>query len=506
MSCTRNPEPSPCEGRNGSPTPQDNKMIEARRCLRSSLPKRGARGPIAIALLLFPALALGGSVEDAVLQRVDDTTAIEATVDHLTNGVGPRLTGSEALLAAHRYAASRFEAMGLTVSAESFPIQHSWERGPAWGEIMSPFRLSLRLAQAGWTPPTPGVVQGPLCVVAPRTNGDMKSLSGSLAGRIVLAGSPASDLEPLMMVPPLRVDPAGARPRKKEYEGPSHAELVEFLEAEGALAILKDSGKPDGMLDMEGDDRAVSGAQGLPTAYVIHEQYLLLTRLAEEGASARLSFQGRRGEGTRCVNTVASMPGYEHRDEYVAVGAHLDSWDLGTGALDNATGAAAVIEAARLLVEVGARPRRTLRFVLFSGEEQGMLGSRAYVEGHRGELGRHSAVFVLDTGTGRVDGLALQGRAAVQDALNEVLSPLVPLGVVDTDLRYEWDTDHISFDEAGVPAFCFEQVQHDYSRVHHSEADTLDKVKPPELEQAAVVLALTAYRTAQLPGLLPRDR
>jgi Zn-dependent M28 family amino/carboxypeptidase len=142
--------------------------------------------------------------------------------------------------------------------------------------------------------------------------------------------------------------------------------------------------------------------------------------------------------------------------------------------------------------------------VLFSAEEQGLLGSIAYVERHRAELSRHSAIFVMDTGSGRIDGMSLQGRAEVLPMMNRVVEPLVPLGVVDTDLRLEWGSDHLPFDKAGVPAFCFEQVQHDYSRNHHSEADTFDKVKPAELQQAVVVAALALYRTAQLPDLLPR--
>jgi len=476
----------------------------------TSLVRRSRAVPARVAAVLvalWPAAVSGGSVEDALLARLKDSTALSGTVEQLTDGTGPRLTGSAALLAAHRYAATRFGVMGLEVAAESFPIGHTWSRGAASGELVAPYRLELQLAQLGWTPPTPGGVEGSLIVFAPKTKKDMADFSGQLSGRIVLAGSPATELEPPLMVLPLRVDPKGALPREEEKtEGPSAQEQLDFLRAEGALAIIRDAGKPEGLLDMEGDSRALEGPEGLPAAVVIHEQYLLLTRLAAGGAVVRLSLGGRRGDPAMCVNTVASLPGVELPEEFVVVGAHLDSWDLGTGATDNASGAAAVIEAARLLAEVGARPRRTIRFVLFSGEELGFLGSKAYIERHREELPRHSATFVLDTGTGRIDALALQGRADVEATMREVLSPVVPLGVVDTDVRYEYGTDHIPFDEAGVPAFCFEQVQHDYSRVHHSEADTLDKVKPGELQQAAVVLALTAYRTAQLPHLLPRGR
>ncbi len=178
----------------------------------------------------------------------------------------------------------------------------------------------------------------------------------------------------------------------------------------------------------------------------------------------RLRLEGQLGPPATCVNTVADLVGREEPDELVVLGAHLDSWDLGTGATDNGAGAGAVIEAARLLARSGARPRRTIRFVLFSGEEQGLLGSKAYLEAHRGELDRHSAVFIMDTGAGRIDAVALQGRREVEAVMKQVLAPLRELGVVDTDLRLEDDTDHIPFDAAGLPAFCVEQVQHDYSR------------------------------------------
>jgi carboxypeptidase Q len=458
---------------------------------------------LSLALALLPCLVLGDSVDGALVEHLHDTSALEATLQVLTEGTGPRLTGSPALLKAHRLAADRLRSLGLAVAEEPFALPRTWRRGPARGELVTPYPHELRLAQVGWTPPTAGDIEGPLRVFAPKTADEMAASRGRLAGAIVLVGAPATDLEPLMMVLPLRLDPRGARPRPREG-GPSRDERVAFLRKEGASALLLDAGKPDGMLDMTGDDEAVAGEVGLPAAVLIHEQYLLLTHLAPDGATVRLRLDGRLGPPAECVNTVASMPGVETPGEIVLVGAHLDSWDLGTGATDDAAGAAAVLEAARLLAEAEARPRRTIRFVLFSGEEQGLLGSKAYVERHREELPRHSAVFVLDTGSGSIDALALQGRAEVEPILREVLAPAVPLGVVDTDLRLEWDTDHIPFDQAGVPAFCFEQVQHDYSRIHHSEADTLDKARPDELEQAAVVLALTAYGTARLPELLPR--
>ena len=468
------------------------------------MPKTGARALVLALTLALPSLLSGGVIEDAVLARLDDTSASAEVVGRLTDSIGPRLTGSSALLAAHRFAAERFRAAGMEAVLEPFPLAHSWERGAAHGELVTPYRHELQLAQAGWTPGTAGPVSGPVRVFAPKTRADLDAYRGKLKDAIVLMGEPATDLEPLMMVLPLRLDPKGAVPPAKG-DGQSLAEKVAYLRAEGARAYLADAGKPSGLLDMSGNYEIVlAGGDGLPGAFVIHEQYRLLRRLAENGATVRLHLEGRTGPAAECVNTVASIRGAERPGETVLIGAHLDSWDLGTGATDNAAGAAAVIEAARLLAAANARPRRTIRFVLFSGEEQGLLGSKAYVDRHRAELPLHSAVFIVDTGSGRIDGLALQGRAEVEGVMRRVLEPVVPLGVVDTDLRLEWGSDHLPFDEAGVPAFCFEQVQHDYSRNHHSEADTSDKVKPKELQQAAVVLALTAYRTAELPGLLPR--
>jgi carboxypeptidase Q len=466
------------------------------------LPKISA---FACALALTPRVLRGDSVEDAVKKHLEDTTALTSVVRHLTETIGPRLTGSTALVDAHHFAAERFRAAGLEVALEPFPVAQSWERGSADGELLTPYRHVLQLAQVGWTPATGGPVTGPLRSFAPKSKADLEGFRGRLKGAIVLLGEPATELEPLMMVLPLRIDPKGAVPPPKE-PGPSLAERIAFLRSEGAGAFLWDSGKPAGLLDMGEYEMDLAGDKGLPGAFVIHEQYLLLGHLAATGATVRLSLEGRMGPAAECLNTVAAIRGAKAPDEVVLLGAHLDSWDLGTGATDNATGAAAVIEAARLLSASGAHPRRSIRFVLFSGEEQGLFGSIAYVAKHRDELVRYSAVFIMDTGTGRIDGMSLQGRSEAEPVMRRVVEPLVPLGVVDTDLRLEWGSDHLPFDEAGVPAFCFEQVQHDYSRNHHSEADTFDKVIPAELQQAAVVAALAAYRTAQLPDLLPRGR
>jgi carboxypeptidase Q len=459
------------------------------------------RALAALVLLLLPTALRADAVERAVRAGLGETGPLMAVLAEITDRTGPRLSGSEALVRAHRFAEQRFREMGMSTRLEPFPLAKTWRRGPVWAEVRSPAEHTLQVAQVAWTPPTPGTVEGPLRVFAPRTQEDLEALRGQLKDAIVLWGKPVTDLEPLMMALPLRLQDQPKPPEKPRE--PWLREQMAFLKAEGAAAYLLDSGKPGGLFNMDMQPGALEG-DGLPGAYLIHEQFLLLRRLAPERPLIRLRLEGQLGPPATCVNTVADLLGREEPDELVVLGAHLDSWDLGTGATDNGAGAAAVIEAARLLSRSGARPRRTIRFVLFSGEEQDLLGSKAYLEAHRGELERHSAVFIMDTGAGRIDAVALQGRREVEAVMKQVLAPLRGLGVVDTDLRLEDGTDHVPFDAAGVPAFCVEQVQHDYSKNHHSQADTLDKVKPAELQQAAVVLATTAYRVAELPQKLPR--
>ena len=455
----------------------------------------------ALALLLATSVH-ADEVEQRLRARLASSERLMQRLVKLTDGTGPRLTGSLALTEAHRYCAGEFQRMGLAVALEPFDLPVSWTRGPASARLLRPSEQELPVAQVGWTPATPGPIEGRLVSFAPRDASQKAAFAGKLSGAIVLLGEPATDLEPLMMEPPLRLQ----RPPKTVAEAAEPtAEWLAFLQAEGAAAYLCDSGKPPGLFNMEARAEAAFRRRSLlPGAFVTHEQYLQLFRLAAREAVARLSLEGRLGPAAEVLNTRAELRGREAPDEIVLVAAHLDSWDLATGATDDAAGVAAVMEAAALLSESGARPRRSIRFALFSGEEQGLLGARAYVARHREELARHSAAFVMDTGSGRIDGIALQGRAEVEPTLRRVLEPLRALGVVENDLRREGGTDHLPLDAAGVPAFVVEQVQYDYSRNHHSQSDTLDKVHPEDLQQAAVVLALLAYRVAELPDQLPR--
>jgi Iap family predicted aminopeptidase len=284
---------------------------------------------------------------------------------------------------------------------------------------------------------------------------------------------------------------------------------VKFLKDEGASAVLLASEKWYGMMNMgTGMSRQYQPA-ALPNAYLSRESATLLWRLLDAGpVEAEINIQGTLTSKPATVyNTVAEIKGTEKPDEVVIIGGHLDSWDLGTGATDNGTGSMAVLAAARALVKSGVKPKRTIRFVLFTGEEQGLNGSRAYVAAHKDEMPKISGILVHDTGTGKVLTIGLMHNYAARETLDRVLYPLAKeksIGLAEPSLRSEGGSDHVPFDGAGVPAsWCIQEVAN-YEKDHHSQNDTLDRVKWDDLAEGAQVLAVYAYNVAQLPDMLPR--
>jgi carboxypeptidase Q len=502
----------------------------AHRLSTGSLPGRlGMLAMLAVLATVGVSQALAASLtaeEAAALDRrimaeASKNSDIMANLTYLSDVIGPRLTGSANLQRASAWTAQRMKDYGLeNVHLEGYTIPEGWERGSAYMRILEPENgRSLSIASLGWTPGTKGRIQGDVVVLDAHTVAELEKFKGKLKGAIVLQGAPAK-LRPLGEMskvdggmPGVSSQP-GQRPERPLEEVRAFRKTMSaYLQREGAAIMVTDAGKHFGLLNTTGgwrDDRP-SATDRLPTLQMAHNHYELLYRLANRPASARTRVEVEVNNKfipgpLKAFNTVGEIRGKDKPDEFVVVGAHLDSWDLGQGTTDNGTGSSVVLETARVLLHCGTAPRRTIRFVLFTGEEQGLHGSRAYVRQHKDEMPRISMCVAHDTGTGRVVGLGTGGRPELKKLLEKELMGLQSLGVKDYTTRSLGGSDHQSFSNAGVPGLLLRQEPADYRFTHHSEADTLDRARPAELIQGAQVLAIIAMRVANMDELMPRDK
>jgi carboxypeptidase Q len=457
--------------------------------------------------------------DDKILAEVRDHNEIMSNLEYLSDMIGARLTGSENLKKANDWTRQKFADYGVAnPHLESWTIAHSWGRGAANGSIISPSLHPLTLASYAWAPSTNGAVRGPVVYVKAQSVDDLAQFKGKLRGAIVISAEPAL-LPPAGQPAPNPVTiPYGDsivlvaphRPGAQITPSPGYREFIraraEFFKNEGVLATLTDSGKPDGLLNMTGLGGRNYDIAPIPAAFVSSESYGMIWRLLRRGpVEVELDLKNSIGDKpVEVYNTVAEIRGSEKPDEIVLLGAHLDSWDLGTGTTDNGTGSTIVMEAERALQKSGLRPKRTIRFVLFSGEEQGLNGSRAYVAAHQDELPKFSAALIHDVGTGRVISISLMRNYHDREVMDQVVAPLHSLGLLELSERWMTGSDHASFEEAGVPGFFCVQDPAQYFETHHSQADTFDQAHEPDLVEGAQVMAVWAYNVAQLPGLLPR--
>ncbi len=452
-----------------------------------------------------------------ILSEIRDHSQVMENLEHLSDEIGPRLTGSPQLKQANDWTAAKFREYGLTnVKLEPWTIAHSWTRGTAHARIVSPTEHPLTIASAGWSPGTNGVVRGPVVYFDAKTKEDFEKFHGRLKGAIVIYQEPeslspprpenpnAELLRPMQTPPPVKGQPLAPSPFAA-FQDVARARN-EFFKQEGVAVVLRDSNKPHGLLNMTGIGGEKFDIGAIPTAFITGEGYRMLFRMQKHGpVQVEIEMTNSFGDKPMDVyNTVAEIRGSERPDEVVILGAHLDSWDLGTGSTDNGTGSMAVLEAARALAKLNLKPKRTIRFILFSGEEEGLCGSVKYVEAHKNELEKISGVLVHDTGTGRVLTLALHDNYQDREIVDHVLAPLKELRLLEPTMMHMSGTDHLSFNEVGVPGFWALQDGVEYSKTHHSQSDTFDKVWKDDLNQGAQVLAAWAYNTAQLPAMLPR--
>jgi carboxypeptidase Q len=417
---------------------------------------------------------------------------LQENLRHLTDVIGGRMTGSPAAARAVAWAVEAFRKAGADEAhTEKFLVAARWSEGRTRLEVIQPEPFPVRLVSTGWSPPTPpGGIEASVVDVGAGDEADFARAGPAARGAILLVHTKElRTLEDLFA----------------EYQsGPG---IVKRAIHAGARAILWMSSRPylllyRHLLTMTGR------LEPLPQAIVAREDAERMARFLAAGSPlrVRLVMPNHVGGPFESENVVAEIRGRERPDEFVVLGAHLDSWDLGTGALDNGCNAALVIDAARAIHAVGMRPRRSIRFVLFTGEEQGMLGSWAYARAHRKELDRADAAIVYDDGDGRVTGYMLSGRHDIEPRLREALAPAAQFHADQDTFDAEMGTDNFDFLLEGVPTLVANQEEDDYLINYHAASDTFDKVDFTQLKRNIAFAALTAYGVADLPERLgPRQ-
>lgn len=475
----------------------------------------------------------------------------------LSDVYGPRLTGTPAISQAADWIAKKFQEWGLSgVHRETFPFGKGWSLVRFSAHLVEPQVQPLTGYPKTWTPGTTGKVIADVVRVDIGAERDFERYRGKLAGKIVLT-QPARDvallegtvvhrwteesLEEARRTPFTTADaflfagpPAPQRPRS---EPTLQEKIQDFFRAEKVVATF-DRGSDQYMVRGDnqmswmtqrtdggtvfiahGGSRDERAGSGVPSVTLAVEHYNRMVRVLEKNLPVRVEldvqvqFHDEKGENG--FNLIADIPGQDLGDEVVLLGAHLDSYPWATGATDNAAGVSVMMEAMRILRAIGARPRRTIRVGLWGGEENGLLGSRAYVAAHLAdprtmslepEHEKLAAYYNIDNGTGRIRGVWLQGNLAVEPIFRQWLPPLADLGVVTIATRSVRGSDYASFDEVGIPAFQFMQDRLEYnSRTHHSNMDFYDRLQRDDLMQMAVVVATFAYNTAMRSEKLPRN-
>jgi hypothetical protein len=464
-----------------------------------------------------------------------ENSQMQALAHHLTDVIGPRLTGSPGMREANDWTASKLREWGLTnVQVEAWgEFGRGWREVSYAGRMVSPYPQPLTARAMAWTGSTEGTVRGPAIVIA----GDgpeqmleqLETMEGELKGAVVLAAEPSitgPDFEPDPLRTPLEdlLEPPEEDPdrpamtpeerQKRIAEWRARREqmrmLSEKLDDAGVAVRLLPSSRPYQLVRGGGDMTGRDPANSIPgpTLVVSQEHYAQIHRLVTGGTPVELEIEVANeffDEDLDGYNTLADIAGGDLADEFVMIGGHLDSWHYGTGGTDNAAGSLVMMEAMRILASLDETPRRTIRIALWSGEEQGLLGSRGWVESHPDLHPKISAYLNVDNGTGRIRGIWSQSNEMAIPIFEQILWPFRDLGVVAVKHGNTGGTDHLAFDAAGIPGFNFIQDPIVYgTKTHHTAADTYERLMLDDLRQAAVVVAATAWHLANRDGMMPR--
>jgi carboxypeptidase Q len=436
------------------------------------------------AALLLAAFCL--SAQDAahrLTARAQGDTPMFQDLRELCDGIGGRPTGSLSCNRAIEWAAKKFRDIGIqNVSVEPFTAPSLWLPVAAQASAVAPAKFPIRIAAAPMSPSTKGLLEAKVVDVGEATPADFAKLGAAMKGAIVLVHS----------VEMKTFDDLFA-----EYF--RNGALLEAARKYQPAAMLLESTRPRGLLYRHPISLDTAYAP-VPTAIISREHAERLARLAEKGeVRVRLAITNRLAPTYESKNVIAEIRGREKPDEIVLVGAHLDSWDLGTGAEDNGVNVALVLDLARAFHDLGIVPRRTLRFALFTGEEQGMMGSAAYAERHKSELDKFAAVIIFDTGSGHLSGFYLNGREELRKPLNDTLAALEGAKPTEHVIDGIDGTDNFDFLISGVPNLVGIQDPIPYLPDYHAESDTFDRVNQKEERTTEGVAAALLWGLAENP-------
>ncbi len=492
------------------------------------------------AALCFPQEPIDSNANAQIRKEALEHSQVMKHLHMLTDRYGPRLTGSPNYEAAAKWTMSQFTAWGLkNVHLEPWDFGHDgWTNVRAAGYFVSPVTDNLVFEVLSWTPSTQGAARGAAVLLTPPEKPTKEEVQAwldanrdKIRGRIVLYGKPVAVAVSFTAMPkrmddeavrkrlqgggPMR--PEAAKPEPGRLTAAQITEMVDpWLVANGALVKVLDAGMAHGMVRAF-QNRSYDVAKAVPTVVLRNEDYGRAARLLEDGETVTMEFdiQNRTHPGKTTWNVIAEIPGTDKAEEVVMLGGHLDSWHSATGATDNGTGVSVMMEAVRVLQTAGLKPRRTIRVALWSAEEQGLLGSKAYVKEHFGtyeeqkpEYGRLAGYFNLDSGTGRVRAASVFGPPEAANVLKSAFDPFADMGVLgasNSSSRREGGTDSTSFSAAGLPGIGLMQDPIEYfGQTWHTNLDTYERAVPDDLMKSSAVVAAGVWHLANRTELLPR--
>jgi len=507
----------------------------------SSPGRRQAPAPAATPAPATPAPVVDRADLDAIYRIKDEGLLRSQVMDtawYLTEMYGGRLTNSPGMHAAAGWAIERLNGWGLAnVRRETWgPFGRGWTNDRFVATVVAPQPFPLLAFARAWTPGTEGAVTADAMMALVDREDDFKKYEGKLRGKIVLAARPPTvnalltplgrrytdqELAAMESQPVAAPRGGGPGPAGQPVDPNFGQRRMQFFAREGVVAVLEPgSGRSDhGAIVVQGPSRNRESKEPQVAAQLVvaTEHYNRLARLLNRNVPVRieLDVRNRFVEDTLdSYNVVAELTGTDRRDEVVMLGAHFDSWHAGTGATDNAAGSAVMMEAMRILKTAGLPLRRTVRLALWTGEEQGLLGSRAYVKQQFGDAStmallpghqKLSAYFNMDNGSGAIRGVFLQGNEAIRPVFATWMEPFRNLGMTTLSIRNTGSTDHVPFDEVGLPGFQFIQDPLEYgTHSHHTNMDVYDRLQAEDLMKNAVIIASFVYQAANRDALLPR--